>query len=130
MRISQLSGNKLNNIARKTSDYMIKPLESGAETAGKAAGKAVVGTAKFCVGNLMGTFYAAGGIVTGISPGLKLLEYGYKAIGRKDLAQKYKEEQNMVTVYIRDAYKHLGVPKSGIFLTQSLGNIFKIIKSI
>lgn len=120
MRISQLSGSKLSN-------YVAKPLKTATET---TAGKAVVGTAKFCVGNLMGAFYAAGGIVTGISPGLKLLEYCYKAIGRKDLAQKYKEEQNMVTVYIRDAYKHLGVPKSGIFLTQSLGNIFKIIKSI
>ncbi len=78
MRISQLSGNKLSN-------YVAKPLKTATET---TAGKAVVGTAKFCVGNLMGAFYAAGGIVTGISPGLKLLEYCYKAIGCKDLAQK------------------------------------------
>ncbi len=129
MRISQLSGNKLNNIARKTSDYMIKPLGSGAETAGKAAGKAVVGTAKFCMGNYMGAFHA-GAMVVGIRPTLKLLEYGYKALGRKDLAQMCIDEQKNVTLSVRNVYKCLGAPKSGLILSQPLGNILKIIKSI
>lgn len=129
MRVSQILGNKFSNIAGKTANHIVKPLGSGAETAGKAAGKVVVGTAKFCMGNYMGAFHA-GAMVVGIRPALKILEYGFKILGRKDLAQIYKKEQDYVTLSVRNVYKCLGAPKSGLILSQPLGNILEIIKSI
>lgn len=106
---------------------VVNVLGSSTMKAGKVAGRAVVSTSMFARGNIMGILRA--NVAAIISrPFLLGKEVYYKLTDSPKTKQfiKYRRRVNKaITTQIGDVYEYFGAPKSGEFLTQTVGDFAK-----